>query len=351
MDKADLVTHRTGIVTDQECGMKRWWLLEEGGAGIVPVKAPSYFQQGIDIHEDLACLARGQDLESILDDLGEIMPDPLDQVKMEVWSRRVGWITAFAKFIWPVLMADFEVVWAEKELALEYGQLWVANTADLLLRHRKEGWLLLIDYKTVGLLGKGWMAHWRYAIQVHINIRAVEHELNERVRYGQIIGLSKGREDGGKLRHPYTWAYVRNDQWSTQYHPAAELRPIWDHPAGPAGWAESLGPEVASSVFPFSAPIPLDNRLLDILLAVRLRREREVMRWRQKCQTDPIMRAMIFEPRFERCMPTMGEPCGYLEACHNAEINSDPIGSGLFVKRESHHELERMWRMMLEEEQ
>ena len=72
------------------------------------------------------------------------------------------------------------------------------------------------------------------------------------------------------------------------------------------------------------------------MIATRVRREEEYERYQAQCETDPAFRATIYEQNFEACRPSFGDECGYLAACHNAEVNRDPVGSRIYRLKEVH---------------
>ncbi len=341
--EAVYLTDRTTIETDWTCGRKRFYYKEYRGRGIVGKSDARYYKEGKEIHHDLALLAEGKG-EAALEGIIASQPSDGDRSALESWTRRLGWFIAARDHLFPMLMRDYEVVMVERELVLESGPLWVANTADLVLREKATGKLIVVDYKTVGMLGKGWMDHWQFAIQMHINIEAVEKETGEEVSHAQVIGLRKGYMGEGQVRHPFTYAYVnKRGQWHPKWMKDAEMMGVWDYPGGPVAYLEALPAATMLEQFVFSAPIIKDSRLLRDLLHDRLRREQEVEAAREMEDDHPAyddhMRK-TFEQRFDKCRPTVGSACPFLPICHNAEVGKDPLGSGLFVVREPHHPIE-----------
>ncbi|TFH63978.1 MAG: hypothetical protein E4G90_09040, partial [Gemmatimonadales bacterium] len=134
-----LITDRTSIETDWTCGMKYWWYKCEGGTGIVPAKEPIYYRLGRRAHLDLAMLAEGQTLEAVAnshvaDDL--MPPVGADMGDKETYARQWGWDVAFSRWFWPLFSAEWDVVGVEQEMILDRDPLWIAFTADLILRHK-----------------------------------------------------------------------------------------------------------------------------------------------------------------------------------------------------------------------
>lgn len=345
-----LLTDRTTIETDWSCGMKRWWYKEHDGTGMVPVVEAVYYKQGREIHSDLSRLLLGESLDSVLEGIGPVPTN--DQTLWEPHVRRIGWVVAFALYVLPSLLARYEVVSSENELILERGRLWVANTSDLVLRDKLDGRLVVLDFKSVKILSASWFASWVTAIQLQILIRAVVEELGEPVKWAQIMGLTKGQVRSAKLRHPYVWAYSDGgDLWSPDWHSGWELRPTFEYPGGVRAWVEKLGEEVGRSQFPLSQPVFSNERLLNRLLRRRLVREAEVEKVRARAQQSVSVRERYFEPRYKECRPAFGDACPFLLACHDADIGRDPIGSGVFVPRTPHHDVEELLRNEGEEEE
>lgn len=335
------LTDRTSIETDWECGTKFWWYKHEGGIGMVPSEEAEYFIQGRLVHEDLAKIAAGVPLEDVLAQMGE---EPIEQPAREVFTRRKGWMTAFTKWVEPRWEDEFETISIEKELVYEYGPLWIGVVPDRVLRIRKgpnAGKLVYREFKTAKNMGPGWINYWPSAVQLHLGLAAVEQETGEKVAYGQVVGLAKGYEKDGQLYHPYVRAYLdKTGEWTSTYKTGLQPVPVWDYPDGIPAWVERCGETVGLAQFVYSAPIIKNDRLVQLLCEQRLQREIEVQQVKDACQTDDQLRAKFFPHRFSKCRPVVGSPCAYLSACHNGEINKDPLGTGWYVKRTPHHELE-----------
>jgi hypothetical protein len=346
-------TDRSACETDDRCGMEYFWNRKYNGMGIVPKNRPIYFKIGSETHEDLAAIAEMEDIspESINTLVKEIT-DPLNEEDkqnrsiMEVLYRRLGWLSAYALYIEPRIRAEFENVQVESEIILDRTPLWIAITPDRVLRHRQGKYLVYREYKTTITAGQKWVRHWPYDIQVHCGIQAIQEELNEKVAYAQIMGLMKGDTRGERLAHPYVWGYYNEAQekWTHDYAKARAAgwapAPVWDYPGGVVEWVQRCGEEVAIGQFPHSAPCFLNERMLDNWVNRRISREIQVAEEIDTCQTDLDQRQIYFEQRTRNCSPAFGDPCAYIPACWNAGINDNPLASGIFEKREPHHEVE-----------
>lgn len=344
------LTDRTTIVTDQTCGMARWWYKEEGGTGIVPAIEPDYFVGGRYIHEDMADAAKGVTIEELVGRALLPVQGSNDQLKLENAYWRAAMCAANVLYIEPEYKAAYTDASIEEEMILAYpeGNLWVAFTPDRVGYRKHDDRPFYREYKSVKIASRGWFEHWPKAIQVHIGLKGWEVETGEKP-VGYIVGLVKGQWKEGRLHHPYVYGWVKLDgeggvsnpaNWQADYKYGLTATGTWEYPLGIIEWVKRLGRDVASAQFPVSEPIMCDDRLLGDLLEARASRERLLNLVRESCQTDQKLRVKFFEPCYERCKPVVGAPCVYLAACHNKEVNRDPIGSGLYVPRTPHHEVE-----------
>lgn len=353
-----ILTDRTTAEVDWKCGMARWWYKEEAGGGIVPTAEADYFQEGRDIHEDLAFVAELPDpfdgrkaAAATLERFLPSTPSASDQITLERLTRRAGWVVAFCLFEEPRIREHFHRVSAERELVLERGPLWYVCTPDRLLERKTDSRLVYKEYKSTKYANKGWVDYWPRAIQLHIGLKAAQEEYGRDVAYGQVMGLMKGAESYGKLHHPYVWAF--RDTHTGEWAPAVDGQrqtkdltptPVWEYDGGIIEWVERLGKDVALGQLPHSNQVFLDERMLDLHVQSRTRRELEVLAVRDAAQADWNTRAEHFEPRTCSCSPQIGSPCAYLAACWNHTVRANPLASGLYKRRDPHHELEVLAR-------
>lgn len=339
--------------------MKYWWASCEGERGIVPAAEQSHFRIGRESHHDFACIMEGESARDAYARIQQLRPPDEASIELkEQWCRRLGWATSFATFIAPEWLAHHVVIMVEKELILERGQLWVPSTADLVLEMTdgpNKGLLKVIDFKSLAMQGKSWDLHWPYAIQMHLQIEAVEQELKRKVACAVVVGMKKGDKRYGRLDHPYIYAYYddHTDSWRPDYKYGWTRRGLWEYPGDLFEWVVGLGAEVASHQFPQSHPIFYDKRLVDLLAARRIYRLNEIRDVKEECRTNLDKRAIYFEHRFKKCRPEFGlenTECPYLAACHNSVVGADPIGSTLYVPRTPHHDAELMIEKEFEDE-
>ena len=146
------------------------------------------------------------------------------------------------------------------------------------------------------------------------------------------------------IRPDHGYRNNTNGKWTHDYQAARgaawEPAPVWEYPGGLVEWVRQCGAEVANSQFPHTEPIFLDERLLDNWIA---RWTAQMAQWGSVegiCRQDPKARAIFFPQHTDHCEPPFGDPCPYRWACWNAQVNRDPLGSGYYMEREPHHEVE-----------
>lgn len=351
------LTDRSAVETDDTCGMKFWWNRKEGGIGIVNKEEALPLLIGRETHLDLATVAtmddiRAESIQECVDDIisGLSDSDKLAQRKMELLYRRLGWLVAMALYVEPDIREQFTTVGLEDELILNRDPLWVAVTPDRILRNRKSSQLVYKEYKTTITAGYKWQQSWSFAIQLHIGLAAAEEELKQKIAFGQIMGLMKGYQTAGtnaRLSHPYVWGYYneKEGKWTHDYDQARSSNwtpmPVWEFPGGIVEWVRRCGAEVARDQFPHSAPVFLNQRMLDDWVARRVHREGQIRAVEAECAEDTRLRGLWFERRTKNCRPAFGDPCPYIMKCWNASVELDKNHPD-FIKRVPHHDIERI---------
>lgn len=359
VEKTIYLTDRSAVETDDACGMRFWLNRKEGPEkrGIVSKTESFHLMVGRTIHEDFAALATVEDLrppaiQELIDDLLRDITaeDRLIQSRMEVLYRRLGWIAGWSLYIEPTIRENWDNVSVEGELILDREPLWVAVTPDRVLQNKKNPDILkYLEYKTTRSASKQWLDSWRYQIQIHTSLAAVQEELGKPVKYAMIAGLMKGYEspaENHRLIHPYTWAYYNESEnkWTHKYTDARSSAwvqmPVWEYPGGIVEWVQKCGEDTAKAQFPHTPPIFLDERMLEEWIARRLFRERQIKGVEEVCRKDLKQRSLFFERRTSKCKPAYGDACPYLPICWNASAQADPASHPDFEPRKPHHDVE-----------
>jgi hypothetical protein len=329
-----LLTSPSAISLDWECQMKYYWDKVER----IKPKGPEadYYRIGGEIHTDLARLGAGDDVGTVVDSISP--PVPQTQISMEEWCRRIAWVATVGEYVEPWTRERYDTVMIEGDLILDRGDLWIRCIPDRILVEKHTGRMVYREYKSAGWFSKSWTLHWPSAVQLHIGLKAIEEEFETNPVMGHVMGLLKGEIRYGRLSHPYVYAYRSpTGVWSPKYNSTWERLPTWEYGEGGARgihqWVKDQGQELHAKVITWSEPIYADDRLLAVLVAhVRARME-VIQGMGEQAKTDRTLRNLIFESRFERCVPVIGAPCQFYDACHNHVVNQDPIGSGLFESK------------------
>ena len=318
-----------------------WWYKYHNGKGVVPLDEEEHFLVGRDIHEDMEGFPNGKGVEDILASLPSFDSCEGDQLKLEILARRRGWIISFGEVVWPYLMTHYTVEAVEKELIFERGPLWIQVKPDLVLRNKKTGKLIYIEFKSTASFSPKFMAHWDTAIQLHLGIAALEEETGEKVEYGQVIGFNKGTWRG-RLVHPFVWGYQNPETGviKVPYTYGWDHYPAWTYPSHDEWVRELAGREQMEAQFGWSAPVFKNEELINKVIERRKVREEEIAGAKELAQEDLELRNRVFEMRTIHCLPSFGGGCAYYQCCHNAGVGKDPIGSGLYIERTPHHELD-----------
>lgn len=347
---------RSGAETDDVCGMKYWWNRLEGGGGITPKEDALALRIGAEIHNDLLTISKMTEeqlypanIQLAVDEILAALTDEdkRDRKHMEILYRRLGWFVAFALFIEPRIRERYNTLYSEDELILDRDPLWVPITPDRILEDKLTKQIEYREYKSALRADPKWQHSWLYAIQMHLGIKVVEEELNRKVAFGQVMGLLKGSESYSDhhLVHPFVWGYMstKSGKWSSETMRTAEWigMPVWEYEAGVVRYIQDVvGKEGSLRIFPMSPPVFLNERMLDNWIDRRRFRQKQIATVKDVCKTDLTARSTFFEMRTRNCRPPFGDPCAYVKCCWNASIGADPLGSGDYVRRIPHHDVE-----------
>jgi hypothetical protein len=343
------LTNRTAAETDDTCPRRFWLSQKAGGKGVVPKEDALALRVGKDVHADMALVAE-MEIQDFLDQMvsreQRALTEEMSQIERELLWRQLGWSIAWATYLEPKIRQNWSNVAVEHELILDRDPLWVAVTPDRVLRHNTHGFLRYLEYKSTISSSMKWLNSWPYMVQIHSSLKAVEEEMEEPVKYAQVVGLMKGYQNpqDQRMMHPYVWAYrnANTGAWTHEWEKARAAvwspAPVWEYEGGLLEWVQQCGVEVAEKQFPHTPPIYLNERILDAWIARRTSRERVIELVEEKCHHDPFLLAINFPQYTKQCRPPFGDACPYLRVCWNASV--DPTNDPDFVPRIPHHDVE-----------
>lgn len=368
MSKIIRLVDRSRTVSDWKCPRSRYLGYELGGRGIAKASTSIELFMGITIHDALATIAtfhkngfvpvdidaiaeaaHHQMLNNLLESQGDVVMPEAVEFAHEQAALVEGLIRGFYLHAWPRLLAAYPIIVCveqEMEYTLTDGITFMAKP-DLILENL-EGETIYIEYKSTSSKKENWINSWDTAVQLHSSIRATKQTLGKAPSSVQIVGLYKGWESYGKQSSPFCYAYKKNgnppfteDQVQYSYKAGFKRYPTWEMKGGVKAWVESMPENVLADQFPMTAPIFVNDDLVDAFFKQRAIRETQIAHAMEVGEFDDPITGIdaVFPQHFDACVPSFGWACQFKKLCHgNVE---DPLTAG-FVKREPHHEAERL---------
>lgn len=351
---------RPRATVDWQCPRKRYWNYEYNGTGIVKSNTSLELFLGTTIHDSLAAIAQGVDIDSIAQtahkqvvrsilELTENEPDA-EFFALEQATLVEGLMRGFYRRVWPTLMSEYpKVVAIEKEMTYQYDDLTFIAKPDLVVADA-DGNLFYIEYKSTANKKDSWIASWSYAIQLHSTVRAIEATLGEKVTGVIVQGLYKGYESYGKQNSPFCYSYHRagqppfsQDEFLYGYKAGYKKRPVWEMNGGLKKWVDEMPEEILGDQYPRTPVIFVNDGLVDSFFNQRNWREKEIaLAVHLMGNSTPEGRQEIldvtFPQKFDSCNPAFGSGCIYKELCFGHV--EDPLAQGWEVRNSDH---EKNW--------
>lgn len=360
----------TSVENDWVCPRKRYWSHEFQGVGLETEGTPLNLFLGIVLHDGLAAIASGVDIDAIANAAveqvkQELLPQVENEADSDIWVMEQatlveGLLRGFHYHQWPRIVAQYpEAVAIEREMLFkhgpegygdtEFGEFGFMTRQDH-LRRDKEGGLWYFEYKSTSSNKEAWVNSWSTAVQLHSSVRALEQNLGEKVTGIIVQGLYKGYVSYGKLTSPFCYGYFKpgdppftTDKWSYEYKAGWKKYPTWERPGGVKEWIKGMSQESLSQQFPQTPPIFLNDQLIDAFFRQRAEREREISVASAALRRDDLdygVRQVVmdtsFQQKFKECSPAWGDGgCAFKRLCHS-RAGEDPLSNGFKLRDLSH---------------
>jgi len=283
-----------------------------------------------------------------------------------------GMIRAWVKIRLPFIVANYDVVAVEEEREVavdEEGQIILMDRPDAELQHKESKLYAALELKTTSTDREQYFDSWRYATQTMGHILAMEAKYGEQ-KVGHILMefMFSGTHRLDKLSGQtiYYSPLVRGfalpedpplrpkETFSSAYKSGKGWRPIdvWEYSFGDK-------PEWMTPVEYWVEHV-LDNETVQQQLFTReiFRSDTEMQEWKEKVLSqqrriqvgaqsaqDPALKKQVMNWAFpgnkdESCYQNKYfRACEFLPICYR-QIAGDPLESGLYEKREPHHDQE-----------
>ena len=361
-----ITTSRSRFVSYMNC--PRYGLLAydffEDGVGLESVPASLPLVNGLLIHDVIARILMGMDPEEALErelvgyresvaGRGVRLEDEDTAFLLKEQETLLrGTVYAWLEVRYPVIMKEYEIVTVEKEMAWEMGGGVVDQIRlDLLARRREDGGLFYIEWKTTTTGGEEWAKQWEHNTQLLLNTLAIEEILGERCEGVVIEGLVKGRRKiETSLSSPffnrriqqsplcYGWRNPTTSAYRSKYISSSGWYKVatWEE-MGVKKWVEEVM-EVEEKRMVFAPVPPIRPNRKQLTRA----RKQVIAVEQERAEKLRLVRAggdidQAFPMNDDHCFRYWGHPCEFEPLCFKEEVAVDPIGSGLYRRKESHH--------------
>lgn len=279
----------------------------------------------------------------------------------------------FVRLILPTFKDRFKIIDIEREETLAVGSaITQMSKPDVVVEDRNTGELALVDFKSAASFGETWLESFREDIQGMVGAKAVQERLGRPVDHYWIVGLQKGgrrrfknrgRESAEKRQYSHL-CYAQVMPPNPPIQPEIALRtaglwlekqPVWAIEGLPLQpnqsiaewWAYNIDKETLLQDYVIVGPYPVDKYMVRqyfdgmvveeqrwIELLWRLFKAEENFAW-ESTAFQKVLDVAI--PRSYNCFSYFGGRCPYYRLCFKREGWEDPVGSGYYKHRRSHH--------------
>lgn len=362
---APWLVDRSRIQSYHDCKRLRYLKYHRDRTGLEKRSQSLALVNGSAIHQGLAQLLTGDEIDAVVArvcaDYKAATVDRDDLVVAEQVALLEGLLRAWNIVRKPTFLADYDVVSVEQELAWPMGDAIVDMVrCDALLRRKTDQLLFILEFKTVSAAGDGWLSQWEHNSQMLANTKAIEDLYKEPLGGILIEGLIKGRRAMDRASSsPFYGQYIQQSPLCYGYRLGAVYELAWSRGATKvASWDEMpvsrwltdvMTPEDLAALFASVPPIRPTNRDLDRWHAQTLIQETNIRRDIAILDEvldvgNPALLEHTLNARFPQnhnhCFRYYGYPCEFENLCFNAQVEEDPIGSGLYQRRTPHHPTE-----------
>jgi hypothetical protein len=292
-----------------------------------------------------------------------------------------GLVRGWVKVRLPRILEEYTVVSVEEEMEWEMAPGIIQMLRlDGLLRHKGNGLLYILEFKTASQTGYSWQLGWEKNIQFMSYTQAVREITGEECGGVIVEGLVKGqRRKETSASSPFSGRTLQNSPFCYGY--ATTVKGTDFDVVLDVSWSRGSRKVLIPFVMPLKAWVEelhssglLSEQFVSVPPTNPL--PKQILRWRRQTiagetrfmmalaevqENDALLAqareegkqrivAALIDRREElldfhfpqhdnHCHRYFGS-CGFMEACFEEDVAEDPIGSGLYQVREPHHTTE-----------
>lgn len=346
--------------SDEMCRRKRYYGSDFGEGGIQALQGGWDAEFGNMIHGPLKELATEGSI-NFTDARSKIILRAIeygmDQIAARDWGALgEGLLRGFVRAVWPALMAEYDLVEAEKMYAWMIKQGYVFRwRQDILLQSKFNGELTYIDYKTTSSDDDKWIASWAKHPQLHTSMYARRMLDGVAIQQAKVIGFYKGYKDKkeGLIRSPFVYGWVNREypmspEYSYEYKRTKgwERFSVAEEFPDLQEWVASMPMDLLTKQYPSTGPIFARDDVAQKWFRQQLIREGQVKdalyMLRSATNEGQITNILdlYFRQNFTKCRPAWGFSCEFESICWQPWVEADPLGSGLYKKKDHSYENE-----------
>lgn len=361
-----IFTSRSRIVSYLNCERYGYLSYDWEGTGLESVALGLPLANGIVVHDTVAPILLGESLDGVVHRelvkyreavrMRGVLNEPdveRNFLVQEQCAMLEGMIRAWFMVRYPRLKAEYDLIAVERELNWPLAEDIIDQVrCDVLARRKSDGGLFYIEWKTTSGGGDEWAKQWEHNTQVLANTLAVEEMLGERVEGVLIEGIAKGKRamdtnprspffERRVQQSPLCYGYedVMTKELQVGYTAAKGWQKVasWQT-CSMTEWLEKAMDE--ADLFKLFSPVPPIRPRPDQLERWRrqtVHRERERQGKLEAVVAGKLSLDEAFPMNDEHCFRYWGHPCAFEPLCFGGRISEDPIGSGLYQARISHH--------------
>lgn len=342
-----------------------------GGRGLDTPTSGMELVFGSAIHAAVHRILKGDEVSAVALAASELVEGEWRQVGVpkeainsyedpSIFFREQRWLTAAIVFgidfyVLPILRSFGEIELVEKEVRVERDGSVLLTQPDMLIAPKDLDSFLYVEWKTVKKPGYQWFVHWTTAPQFMAAAKAVEETLHKPISLYQVVGIVKGEPYDGWHHSPFVYGWAKDNPYGEVEKLAFKFQdartkgwyraPAWKLADNPKQWIEMLPSEILELQFPMTSPMGIPVQQTEAFVRQAFLIEEKVREFKRLyAETGEITETgldELFPQTFSQCDPSWGRSCWAHDLCWQPEVARDPLGSGKYVWRTSHHKAER----------